>query len=409
MTTETAESLETIFPEILKAKERLSPILEKTPLIKSYTLSTPTQEVFLKMENLQRTGSFKVRGAFNKVASLSEEERKRGIICSSAGNHAQGVALGGQYFHVPAYICMPKTTPQAKIENTQSYGANVILYGDVYDDAAAKAKELQHEKGYTYIHPFDDRVVIAGQGTLGLEIMEQKPDLDAIVVPIGGGGLICGIAIAAKHQNPNIKIIGVQASGAAAMVESVHEGKRITLSKAKTIADGIQVREPGVLTFELIRKYVDELVTVEESELHAAILYLLEKQHIVTEGAGATPTAAFLAGKIKKEYKKLCLLCSGGNIDINMVNRVIDRGLKLQNRRFRIETRCSDKPGELGKLMKVLGDQNANIFQMEQTRQLEGPEMMEQVVEITIELHNYAHKESVLNALKENGYDVKVL
>ena len=230
-----AERIETIFEEIKLARKRLAPIIQHTPLIKSHILSTPGQEIFLKMENLQRTGSFKVRGAFNKVASLSEEDRKRGIICSSAGNHAQGVALAGKHFGVPAIICMPETTPQAKIDNTRSYGAQIVLHGAVYDDAAAKARELQKEKGYTYIHPFDDDVVIAGQGTLGMEIMEERNDLDAIVVPIGGGGLICGIAIAAKTMNPKIKIIGVQAAGAPSTVESVKAGSALRCPKRRLL------------------------------------------------------------------------------------------------------------------------------------------------------------------------------
>lgn len=370
-------------------------------------MSSPEQNIFLKLENVQRTGSFKVRGAFNKIASLTPEARKHGIICSSAGNHAQGVALGGQVFGVPTYICMPTTTPQAKIENTASYGANIILHGDVYDDAAAKARELQAEKGYTYVHPFDDDVVIAGQGTIGCEILEQLEQCDSIVVPIGGGGLISGIAVAVKSLRPEVKVIGVQAAGAPAMVQSVEKGERVILPSAHTIADGIQVREPGKRTFELVKKYVDEVVTVEEKDIHAAILYLIEKHHIVSEGAGAVPTAAVLAGKISKEHKNVCLLVSGGNIDVNIVSRLIDRGLILQDRRFRFETEVPDRPGGLAALMGVLAEQRANIYHVEQSRQKLLSKFMVQIVEVTVELHGKEHKERLLKALQDNGYPVK--
>lgn len=312
-------------------------------------------------------------------------------------------------FHVPTVICMPSTTPQAKIENTRSYGAQIVLHGTVYDDAAAKARELQKEKGYTYIHPFDDDIVIAGQGTLGLEILEQHPDITAIVVPIGGGGLISGIACAVKNTKPSVKVIGVQAAGAPAMVESVKKGERVVLPSAKTIADGIQVREPGVRTFELVQDYVDELVTVEESEIHAAILYLIEKHHIISEGAGAVPVAAHLAGKISKAHKRVCLLISGGNIDVNIVSRLISRGLILQNRRFRFETDVPDRPGGLADLFKVIASVNANIYHVEQTRQKLMPEMMVQIVEVTVELNNTEHKDRLLEVLKEHNYPVKVL
>lgn len=311
-----------LFKEIQKAKATLEPVVEKTPVIKSQFLSSVKQNVYFKMETLQRTGSFKLRGAFNKVANLTDEEKKCGIICSSAGNHAQGVAFSGQYFGIPAKICMPETTPNAKVENTRRYGAEIVLSGQIYDDAAKKATELRDKYQLTYIHPFDDDLVIAGQGTVGLEILNQLPQVDCIVVPIGGGGLISGIAVAAKCLRPEITIIGVQAHSARAMVESVEQKKRIQLD-AKTIADGIQVREPGKRTFELISKFVDKLVTVTETEIKAAIAHLLQRQHILCEGAGAVPTAAFLAGKIDSSYKNVCLLCSGGNIDLSVVTNII--------------------------------------------------------------------------------------
>ena len=281
---------ENLFKEIKLAQERLKGVAERTPLIKSYSLSTNDQEVFIKLENLQRTGSFKIRGAFNKISSLPEEVRKKGIICSSAGNHAQGVALAGKTFGCPVIACMPKTAPQAKIDATLSYGAQIVLHGQVYDDAQEKAHQLQKEKGYTYVHAFQDDLVIAGQGTIGLEILEDVKDIDTIVVPIGGGGLIAGITIAAKNINPNIKIIGVQAEGAHAMVESIKKGERVILS-AKTLADGIQVKEPGQTPFEILKEYAETLVTVSESEIHNAMIYLFEKHHCIVEGAGAVGIA----------------------------------------------------------------------------------------------------------------------
>jgi threonine dehydratase len=393
---------------IKKACGTLLPILEKTPVVESHLLSNENQSVYLKMEVLQRTGSFKVRGAFNKIANLSDEEKGRGIVASSAGNHAQGVAFAGGHFKVPVTICMPTVAPHAKVQNTKRLGAEVVLSGKVYDDAYTKARELQKEKGYTFIHPFDDDLVIAGQGTVGFEIMEQVEGLDAIVVPIGGGGLIAGLAIAAKSINPNIKIIGVQSAGAASMHLSLEKGEIVEV-QPRTVADGIQVRRAGTRTFELCRKYVDLTVTVEEEDIYSAILFLIEKHHVISEGAGAVPVAAFLSGKIPTHYRKICLLVSGGNIDVSVISRIIERGLLTSGRRLHFETYVPDVVGELNKLTSTLAELNANVFQISQTRQKHNLGMMMQQVDCIVETVDQDDVRKIVAALKEKGYEIKEL
>ena len=394
---------ENLFKEIKLAQQRLKGVAERTPLIKSYSLSTNDQEVFIKLENLQRTGSFKIRGAFNKIGSLPEEVRKKGIICSSAGNHAQGVALAGKTFNCPVIACMPETAPQAKIDATLGYGAQIVLSGQVYDDAQDKAHELQKEKGYTYVHAFEDDLVIAGQGTIGLEILEDVKDIDTIVVPIGGGGLIAGITIAAKNINPNIKIIGVQAEGAHAMVESLKKGERVILS-AKTLADGIQVKEPGQTPFNILKEYAETLVTVSESEIHNAMIYLFEKHHAIVEGAGAVSVAAFMNGKISKDHKKICLVCSGGNIDIGVFSRLIDRVLLQQKRRVYFDIEIPDHIGELNKLLTIFSSLNTNIYHCVSTRQALSSDLMVQRINITLEFISSEHEKRLISALDEAKY-----
>ena len=394
---------ENIFKETKLAQERIKGIAERTPLIKSYSLSTDDQEVYIKLENLQRTGSFKIRGAFNKIGSLPEEVRKKGIICSSAGNHAQGVALAGKTFNCPVIACMPETAPQAKIDATLGYGAQIVLSGQVYDDAQDKAHELQKEKGYTYVHAFEDDLVIAGQGTIGLEILEDVKDIDTIVVPIGGGGLIAGITIAAKNINPNIKIIGVQAEGAHAMVESLKKGERVILS-AKTLADGIQVKEPGQTPFNILKEYAETLVTVSESEIHNAMIYLFEKHHAIVEGAGAVSVAAFMNGKISKDHKKICLVCSGGNIDIGVFSRLIDRVLLQQKRRVYFDIEIPDHIGELNKLLTIFSSLNTNIYHCVSTRQALSSDLMFQRVNITLEFISHEHEKKVIKAIEDAKY-----
>ena len=399
---------ENIYKEILLAKDRLKGIAERTPLIKSYPLSTDNKEIFLKLENLQRTGSFKIRGAFNKIGSLPEEVRKKGIICSSAGNHAQGVALAGKTFNCPVIACMPETAPQAKINATLSFGAQIVFNGQVYDDASDKAHELQKEKGYTYIHAFEDEIVIAGQGTIGLEIIEDVNDVDCIVVPIGGGGLIAGITIAAKTHNPNIKMIGVQAEGAHAMVESIKKGERISLP-AKTLADGIQVKQPGKIPFEILKDYCDDLVTVSESEIHNAMIYLFENHHAIVEGAGAVSLAAFLNNKIKFDCKKICLVLSGGNIDIGVFSRLIDRVLLQQKRRVHFDIEIPDHIGEMEKLLNIFTKLGVNIYHCVSTRQILTSDLMFQRINFTLEMQSNEQEKQVISQLKENNYKYTIL
>jgi threonine dehydratase len=330
-----------VLEDVRKAAALLKPIIEKTPVIKSWSMSSSGQSIFLKLENLQRTGSFKIRGAYNKIASLTDEERRRGVIASSAGNHAQGVALSASLFKMPAVICMPATAPQAKIENTRAYGAEVVLNGSVYDDAYAKAVALQKERGYTFIHPFDDDKVIAGQGTIALELFESLDDIDAIIAPIGGGGLLSGIAVTAKALKPSVKIIGVQSASAASMVACLQNDKVAPISSAVTMADGIAVKCPGTRTFKILKEYMDDIVTVSEEEIAAAVFFLIEKHHIIAEGAGAVATAALLAHKIPKNLKRAVLMVSGGNIDISRISAILDDRISSEKICFNFSTGLS--------------------------------------------------------------------
>jgi threonine dehydratase len=301
---------------------------------------------------------------------------------------------------------MPVTTPLVKVENVRSYGAQVELFGTVYDDAYARARDLQKEKGFTFIHPFDDYDVMAGQGTVGLEIMEQLRDVECIVVPIGGGGLIAGIAIAAKAINPDVHLIGVQAKTAAPMVASFAKGEVVRLSSAATIADGIQVKQSGVLTFEVCRKLVDTVVTVEEDQIHSAIVFLMEKHHAISEGAGAVPVAAYLAGLVPPTFKKVCLLVSGGNIDVNLVSRLVQRCLLAQRRRLHFETKVSDKPGEMAKLLQLIASLHANLYSVQQTRHVHNLGLTFMVADIMIETNGADHTQRILDTLHEQGYEV---
>ena len=332
--------------EIFNAAAVLKGVARKTSLIPAPKVN-PDAEVFLKTENLQLTGSFKLRGAYYKISQLSDQEKAKGVIACSAGNHAQGVALGAQRNGINAVICLPAGAPISKVEATRSYGAEVCLVPGVYDDAYARAIELQKEHGYTFVHPFDDPKVIAGQGTIGLEVLEQMPDVEAVVVPIGGGGLISGVAFAIKTLRPEIKVYGVQSSGAPSMAASLQEGHIARLGEVSTIADGIAVKEPGVNTFEMCNRYVDEVVTVSDDEIAAAILALIEQQKIVSEGAGAVSVAAVMYNKVPVKGKKVVCLVSGGNIDVNTLSRVITRGLSKSGRNYTFSIDLADKPGQL--------------------------------------------------------------
>ncbi|HKM28504.1 MAG TPA: threonine ammonia-lyase [Anaerovoracaceae bacterium] len=338
----------------------LRDVVRKTDLISAPALSV-TNQVFLKTENLQTTGSFKVRGAYYKVSCLTDEEKAKGIVACSAGNHAQGVALAAERNNIPAIICMPDVAPISKVEATKSYGAEVCLVPDTYDDAHHKAVELQEKEGYTFIHPFDDEDVIAGQGTIGLEILNQLEDVDAVVVPVGGGGLVSGVAFAIKHLKPECKVYGVQAERAASMHASIKAGKKKTITSVNTFADGIAVKEPGDLTYELISEYVDDMITVTEDEIATAILTLIEKQKLIAEGAGAVAVAAAMFGKIPLKDKKVVCLVSGGNIDVNILNRVITRGLIMSGRKTTLTIALMDKPGQLVGVSRIVSEAGANV------------------------------------------------
>ena len=329
---------------IQQAQEALRGIARRTPLDPAPKLG---ENIYIKAENLQLTGAFKLRGAYNKILSLTPEEAARGVIACSAGNHAQGIALSATRLGIRSVICMPAGAPISKVEATRAYGAEVVLVPGVYDDAAREAERLTKEHGYTFAHPFNDPYVIAGPGTIGLEILEQLPDVSQVVVPIGGGGLMSGVAYANKHLNPNVKIYGVQAAGAASMVKSQQEGTPITLDQAETFADGIAVKHPGDITYQLVEQYVDEIVTVSEDEIAAAILALIEKQKVIAEGAGAVSVAAVLFHKLPVEGKKVVCIVSGGNIDVNILSRVITRGLLTSGRNVSLTIALTDKPGQL--------------------------------------------------------------
>ena len=391
---------------VLEARERLKKVVRRTDLVPYRVLGVPGKnEIFIKTENLQHTGAFKLRGAYNKIAQLTEEERAHGVIASSAGNHAQGVALAASMFGVKATSVMPEGAPLAKIAATRAYGAEVVLSGLVYDDAYQKAMELQQETGAVFVHPFNDPQVIAGQGSLGLEIMDDEPDIGTVVVPIGGGGLISGIAVAIKSLWPNVKIIGVQAAGAPSMQQSLREGHPITLSSAHTIADGIAVKTPGDLTYELCQKYVDEVVTVDEDEICNAILTLLEKCKIVAEGAGAVSVAALLHNKFKAEGKIACLV-SGGNIDVTTLQRILDKGLMKAGRLAQVCTLIEDRPGRLHRLLAVVSDSGANVVSIRHDRTNMESGIGMAMLELTLETHNQQHLDQVLATMEQNGYRI---
>ena len=390
---------------VLEARERLKSVVRRTDLVPSKILSNDHREVFLKTECLQHTGSFKVRGAYNKISQLSKDELSCGVIASSAGNHAQGVALAAQAFGIKATIVMPEGAPLAKVAATRSYGAEVVLSGAVYDDAYAKAMQIQQETGATFVHPFNDPLVIAGQGSVGLEIMDALPDVDAIVVPVGGGGLIAGVATAVKLLKPHVKVIGVQATGAPSMVNSIKAGQVIGLPSAQTIADGIAVKKPGDLTFDICRKYVDDIVTVDDDEIAAAILTLLEKCKIVAEGAGAVPVAAVMQNKIDVTGRVACLV-SGGNIDVTTLQRILDKGLMKSGRLAKIRTVIEDRPGRLHKLLAVVSETGANVVSIQHDRTNVDTNIGMSMLELTLETNDADHLSRVLSMMEENGYRI---
>lgn len=388
---------------IYRASFALKDVIRRTDLIYAPQIN-PESQVYLKPENLQYTGSFKLRGACYKISRLTDEEKERGVIACSAGNHAQGVALGATKHGIKSLICLPAGAPISKVEATKRYGAEVCLVPGVYDDAYRRALELKEEKGYTFIHPFDDEYVIAGQGTIGLELLDQLPDIEAVIVPIGGGGLVSGIAYALKSLEPSVKVYGVQAEGAASMQRSIARGYRECLSTVSTVADGIAVKEPGEHTFDLCSKYVDDIVTVTEDEICAAILALMEQQKLIAEGAGAVAVAAAMFNKVPIAGKKVACIVSGGNIDVTILNRVISRGLDMSGRSYTVTLDLHDKPGELMGVSAVIARLGGNIISVLHERNTTNSNINACFLRLVMETRNAEHVAMIRNALLEAGY-----
>ena len=390
---------------IYQAARQLEGVAKKTPLIHSdYFSGLSDNEVFLKPENLQHTGAFKLRGAYNKISQLNEAERKKGVITASAGNHAQGVAFAAQKLGVKAVICMPATTPILKVEGTRALGAEVVLHGDGFDDAYAYSLELQKKHGYVYIHPFNDLEVLLGQGTTALEIIDACKDIDAILVPIGGGGFASGVALATKLVNPDIKVIGVEPSNAACMKAALAVDKVVTLDSADTVADGCAVKTAGTLTFEFCKKYLDDIITVSEMEIMGALLSLIEKHKLIAEGAGVLSLAAL--SKLPFKGKKVAAIISGGNIDISTISALIEKALIARGRVFCFAVPLPDKPGQLLNISRILAEQNANVIELNHNQAQVTDSFKKVILEVTCETHNEEHIKKIVNSLHKNGYEV---
>ena len=391
--------------KIYQASFALKTVIRRTDLISAPNIN-PDSHIYLKPENLQITGSFKVRGACFKIAQLTEEEKAKGVVACSAGNHAQGVALAATTHGIKSLICLPDNAPISKIEATKWYGADVCLVEGVYDDAYQKALKLRDEKGYTFVHPVDDEDVIAGQGTIGLELLEQLPDLDAVIVPIGGGGLISGVAFAIKHLNPNVKIYGVQASGAPSMLNSIEHNKIERMGFVRTIADGIAVKEPGEHTFEYCKKYVDEIVTVNDDEISTAILALIEQHKLIAEGAGAVAVAAAMFNKVPIKGKKAICLVSGGNIDVTILSRVIGRGLQKSGRSYTMTIELVDKPGQLQHVSEIIARTGANVVSVHHERVSHTADINGCYLRLEMETRNQEHIDQIQYTLTAAGYKI---
>jgi threonine dehydratase len=393
--------------QIEKAAERLKGVIHETPLEHSETFSNLAGgDVYLKYENQQKTGSFKIRGAYNKICELKEKGETKKVIAASAGNHAQGVAFAAAKLNMDATIVMSKCTPIAKVKATEGYGAKVCLYGDCYDDAYDKAMELQKEEGGEFIHPFNDVAVIEGQGTLGLEILKAIPSVDYVLVPVGGGGLISGVAYCIKQINPRVKIIGVQAEGASAIYQSFKTKKRVELSSVTTMAEGIAVKKPGDKTLEYIYEYVDDMVTVSDAEISSAILILLERNKQMVEPAGAASLAAVMSKKVDITGKKAVCILSGGNIDVSFIHRIIDLGLLSRNRKLKFKTIMPDIPGSLEKFAKIIADANANVVMLQYDRMSAELDPNEVIIHVGCEVGDKEHGEKVISMLEKSGYRV---
>lgn len=391
--------------KIYQASFALKTVIRRTDLISAPNIN-PDSQIYLKPENLQITGSFKVRGACFKISQLTEEEKAKGVVACSAGNHAQGVALAATTQGIKSLICLPDNAPISKIEATKWYGADVCLVEGVYDDAYQKALKLRDEKGYTFVHPFDDDDVIAGQGTIGLELLEQLPDLDAVIVPIGGGGLVSGVAFAIKHLNPNVKVYGVQASGAPSMLNSIEHNKIERMGFVRTIADGIAVKEPGEHTFEYCRQYVDEIVTVSDDEISTAILALIEQQKLIAEGAGAVAVAAAMFNKVPVKGKKVICLVSGGNIDVTILSRVIGRGLQKSGRSYTMTIELVDKPGQLQHVSEIIAGTGANVVSVHHERVSHTADINGCYLRLEMETRNQDHIDQIQYTLTAAGYKI---
>lgn len=397
------------YREVELAAHRLAPVIHNVKVTKSQTFSDMSGcELYLKCENRQKTGSFKVRGAFNKLAKLKEEQGVNEVIASSAGNHAQGVAYASKCLGIHATIVMPKSTPIAKVQATAGYGAEVVLAGDCYDEAYAKAVALQKESGAVFIHPFDDEDVIAGQGTIAYEILHDLPNVDVIVVPAGGGGLLSGIATYVKAINPRIQVVGVQAEGANAIVTSFQKKKHCTTKSVNTIADGIAVQNPGKTTVSLINQFVDEMVSVSDDEIASAILLLLEREKQVVEPSGAAPLAAILNHKLVCKGKRVVCVLSGGNIDVSFIHKVVEKGLLTRGRNMKFKTLMQDVPGALEQFCTVVRQQNANIIEVQYDRFQADLGLRETIIHMAVEVSGRSHGEALIQALNDKGYHSEV-
>lgn len=392
--------------KVYTASKVLKNVIRETDMIYAPDLKEGTK-IYLKTENLQVTGSFKIRGAYFKISRLSEEEKAHGVIACSAGNHAQGVALAATKNGIKSLICLPDGAAISKVEATKRFGAEVCMVKGVYDDAYKKAMELQVERGYTFIHPFDDEDVIAGQGTIGLEVLEQLPDVDVVIVPIGGGGLISGIAYTIKQLAPHCRVYGVQATGAPSMENSLAKEQVCSLCGVQTVADGIAVKKPGDLTYELCKRYVDGVVTVSDDEIAASILSLLERQKLVAEGAGAVSVAAVMHDKIPDlAGKNVCCIVSGGNIDVTILSRVIARGLKMYGRTANITIALSDKPGQLTGVSTIISELGANVVSVNYDSTDLDMNITDCYLRLAVETRDFKHIETIKNALRNGGFDV---
>ena len=390
---------------IQAARQRIASDIYLSPARHSIGLSERTgQHVFLKLDNLQRTGAFKERGALNKILSLTQQERDRGVIAASAGNHAQAVACHAGRRGIRARIVMPLMTPLVKVAATSSYGADVVLHGADYDEACAEAIRQSQADSLTFLHPFDDEEIMAGQGTIGLELLDQIPDLEAVVVPIGGGGLISGVACAIKESNPSVRVIGVQTDRLPSMLRACEAGHPVTVPAEATIADGIAVRRAGERTLPLVARYVDELVTVDEEEIASAILVLLEREKTLAEGAGAAALAALLSSKTTLRDQRTAVLVCGGNIDVTLLSKIIERGLVKDGRRTRVRIHLTDRPGALHHLTKIIADLRANIVQTAHDRAYYGVSLGDTVIDFTLETRGPAHIDEIAHELTAAGY-----